>query len=210
LNKLKRYSFYFWLIAIVAIFLGANKIYKDYTTKQIIERSFGSVPEVVNTPSTGEDLNNNGEKPAKNSEGMPLVPDFTLKDENGIEYSLSDYSGKVVIINFWASWCPPCRREMPEFQKLNDEVKTSEDVVLLMINLTDGQRETKDRALKYLSDGNYDFNTVLLDPEYIASNIFGIQSIPTTAIIDRDGYLHDYIMGETTKNSVLRSVERVR
>ena len=198
--KLKKYSFIIWIIVAVLIFFGANKIYRNYAAKEIIEKSFGSKAEVKNSSSSNGD---------KNEKGMPLVPDFTLKNEKGDKVSLSDYRGKVVILNFWASWCPPCKAEMPEFKEMNDELKGSKNVVLLTINLTDGQRETKEKAVKFLKDNKYDF-TVLFDVEGIASGIFGIESIPTTAIIDKEGYLHDYVMGQTTKNTVLKSVDEVK
>jgi cytochrome c biogenesis protein CcmG, thiol:disulfide interchange protein DsbE len=200
LNKLKKYSFILWIAAAIIIFVGANKIYRDYAAKEIVEESFGGKP---------GDIKNNEGKPEENAKGNPLVPDFTLKNEKGEEVSLSDYSGKVVILNFWASWCPPCKAEMPEFKEMNNELKASKNVVLLTINLTDGQRETKEKAVKFLKDNKYDF-TVLFDEEGIAAGIFGIQSIPTTAIIDKEGYLHDYIMGATTKHTVLKSVEEVK
>src|SRR5690554_1686050 len=68
------------------------------------------------------------------------VPNFTLESTTGEEVSLSDYAGQVVVLNFWASWCPPCRSEMPEFQRLHNHLVESNDAVLLMLNQTDGQR----------------------------------------------------------------------
>jgi thiol-disulfide isomerase/thioredoxin len=224
LNKYKKYSFYIWLFVAVLIFAGANKIYRNYAAKQIIEKSFGSNAQGKDLSAGNENKNNtsgkdftsstekkksNEGKPEKNAKGMPLVPDFTLKNAKGESVSLSDYSGKVVILNFWASWCPPCKAEMPDFNEMNAELKDSKDMVLLTINLTDGQRETKDKALKFLKDNNYDLN-VLFDTDGIAAGIFGIESIPTTAVIDREGYLHDYIMGATSKSTVLKSAGEVK
>ncbi|MDF2615150.1 MAG: stoA [Clostridia bacterium] len=209
LNKYKQYSFFLWLIAAVLLFVGANKVYRNYAAKQIIEESFGSKATEKDFPAADQATSDKAEKPKQNAEGKPLVPNFTLENEKGEEVSLSDYSGKVVILNFWASWCPPCKGEMPEFQKINDELEASNDVVLLTINLTDGQRETKEKAMSFLQENKYDFTT-LFDTEGIASGIFGIQSIPTTIIIDKEGYLHDYIMGATTKSAVLSSVNEVK
>lgn len=223
-EKLKKYSFYIWLLVAVIIFVGASKIYRNYAAKQIIEKNFGSNSGRMESSAPNENKNSTDtedfsssdsgkkskkSKPQVNDKGMPLVPDFTLKNEKGESVSLSDYSGKVVILNFWASWCPPCKAEMPEFNKMNDELKESKDVILLTINLTDGQRETKEKALKFLKENNYYF-PVLFDEDGIAAGIFGIQSIPTTAIIDKEGYLNDYIMGATTKYTVLKSVEGVK
>jgi thiol-disulfide isomerase/thioredoxin len=209
LEKFKKYSFFIWLLAGVLIVVGANKLYRNYAARQIIKDSFGSKPELKDSTKNNADKKNSETKPTKNAKGMPLVPDFTLKDEQGKEISLSDYSGKVVILNFWASWCPPCKAEMPEFNKMNNELKDSKDIVLLTINLTDGQRETKEKAVKFLKDNKYSL-TALFDVQGTVADIFGIQSIPTTVVIDRDGYLHDYIMGATTKNTVLKSANEVK
>jgi peroxiredoxin len=224
LDKLKKYSFLLWVLAAVVIFAGASKIYRNYAAGPIIEKGFGNKTGGADTgtsdgnrgASGAEDSSSSDggqgageEKPQKNAKGMPLVPDFTLMNEKGEAISLYDYSGKVIILNFWASWCPPCKAEMPEFQEMNDELIASGEAVLLTINLTDGQRETKEKALRFLKDNKYDF-TVLFDEQGTVAGMFGIQSIPTTAIIDKEGYLHDYIMGATTKKAVLRSVEEVK
>lgn len=224
MNKIKKYSFYIWILVGVLIFVSANKIYRNYAAKQIIEKSFKTGTQGKNLAASNENKNNTGAKdssnsngnqksnegkPQQNAKGMPLVPNFTLTNEKGESVSLSDYSDKVVILNFWASWCPPCKAEMPEFNEMNAELKGSKDVVLLTINMTDGQRETKEKALKYLKDNNYNLN-VLFDVDGIAAGIFGIESIPTTAIIDKEGYLHAYTMGVTTKNAVLKSVNEVK
>ena len=224
MDNFKKYSFFIWIVIAVLVFYGANKIYSNYAAKEIVEKSVVSTTDKkdqananLNNNSTPKkdssvsdnSVKSNEVKPKQNAKGNPLVPDFTLENEKGEEVSLWDYSGKVVILNFWASWCPPCKAEMPEFDKINDELKSSKDVVLLTINLTDGQRETKLKALKFLNDNDYGFN-VLFDVDGIAAKIFGIQSIPTTAIIDKEGYLHDYIMGATTKSTVLKSVAEVK
>jgi thiol-disulfide isomerase/thioredoxin len=205
LNKLKKYSGVLWILAIVLLFFIANGVYRKYATQQIIDKSFGNNAEVKLPDTSG----NNDIKLEKNEKGMPLIPNFTLKNSKGDEVSLSDYSGKIVILNFWASWCPPCKAEMPEFKEMDEELKKSKEVVLLTINLTDGKRETKDTALKFLKDNNYNFN-VLFDDKSDIAELFGIQSIPTTIIIDKAGYLHDYIMGTTTKKAVLDSIKEVK
>lgn len=68
---------------------------------------------------------------------------FTLMDLEGNEVSLKQFEGKPVVLNFWATWCPPCRNEMPEFNELDKQFKETKEAVLLMVNMTDGRRETK-------------------------------------------------------------------
>ena len=138
-----------------------------------------------------------------------MVPDFTLEANNGEEVSLSDYAGKVVILNFWASWCPPCKEEMPEFQELNRQLEDSEEAVLLMLNQTDGQRETKEKAEKYLTDNEFDFLN-LYDQGEVGYEIFGVSRIPTTVVIDKEGRLSDYVLGMTDYDTVMEMIEEAK
>lgn len=155
----------------------------------------------------GEDTKTSEEKGTK--EEKPLVPDFTLKSSEGEEVTLSDYAGKVVVLNFWASWCPPCKEEMPEFQKLYDELSESEDAVLLMLNQTDGQRETEKKANNYIEEEGLTF-PILYDTGEVGGSIFGINSIPTTVVIDREGRLSDYVLGRTEYSKVAQMIEEAK
>lgn len=145
----------------------------------------------------------------KEEEENPLIPDFTLMSSEGEEVSLSDYAGKVVVLNFWASWCPPCKEEMPDFQKLHDELADSEETVLLMLNQTDGKRETKKKATDYLEKEGLTF-PILYDKGEVGVRIFGISSIPTTVVIDKDGRLSDYALGRTKYDVVAKMIEEAK
>lgn len=139
----------------------------------------------------------------------PIVPDFTLESNAGRLISLSDYAGKIVVLNFWASWCPPCRAEMKDFQKLATDLADSEDVILLMLNQTDGQRETKEKADKYLNDNGFEFLN-LYDHGLVGNGIFGLPGIPTTVVIDKEGRLSGYVVGQTTYQTVIQLIEGAR
>ena len=161
-----------------------------------------SAPDSVSTePISAE----NSDETTETSES-PMVPDFTLPANNGEDVSLSDYTGKVVVLNFWASWCAYCKDEMPDFKKLGDEIKDSEEVVLLMLNQTDGQRETKQKADDYLSENGYDFLS-LYDSGEVSYSIFGIVNYPTTVVIDGEGRLSDYVIGITDYDTVAEMIE---
>lgn len=107
--------------------------------------------------------------------------DFKLKDLNGKDVSLSNLKGKRVFLNFWASWCPPCRGEMPDIEKLYEETKDS-DLVIIAINLG----EDKDTARSFINKNNYKFN-VLLDSDEDVAQKYSITSIPTSFFIDKNG-----------------------
>lgn len=110
---------------------------------------------------------------------------FKLKDLNGKEVSLSDYKGKKVFLNFWATWCHPCKAEMPEMEKLYQETKDS-DLVILAVNLD----EEKNTVQKFINSNKYNF-PVLLDTGNIVADKYEIISIPTSFFIDKEGNI-DY------------------
>jgi thiol-disulfide isomerase/thioredoxin len=114
------------------------------------------------------------------------APDFTVYDADGDAVRLSDLLGRPVVLNFWASWCPPCMAEMPEFNAVYEALET--DVAFMMVDLTDGQRETKETGTRYIEDRGFSF-PVYFDTEQEAANAYGVMSIPTTVFIDRDGYI---------------------
>ena len=134
------------------------------------------------------------------------VKNFTLKDLSGKSVSLDQFKGKVVVLNFWATWCPPCRNEMPEFDEMDKELKKSGGAVLLAVNMTDGRRETKSKVEKFMKETGYTM-TVLLDREQELAGYFGIRYIPSTFIIDREGRLTGQIQGGTTKAAVMKLVD---
>lgn len=115
---------------------------------------------------------------------IPAAPDFTVYDIDGDAVSLSDFIGKPVIINFWASWCGPCKMEMPEFEEKFEEL--GGDIQFLMVNLTDGNRETRETAISYIEKSGYTF-PVYFDTDQDAAYTYGVYSIPSTYFIGADG-----------------------
>lgn len=136
-----------------------------------------------------------------------LARDIVLTDMSGKQVSLDSFKGKTVVLNFWATWCPPCRGEMPEFDELNKEFQKTGEAVLLAVNLTDGKRETPERVAEFLRETGYTM-TVLLDEKQEASSFFGVRYIPTTFILDKDGRLAGQIQGATTKDAVLELLRK--
>lgn len=134
-----------------------------------------------------------------------MARDIVLRDMAGGDVSLDSFKGKTVVLNFWATWCPPCRGEMPEFDELDKEFKKTGEAVLLAVNLTDGRRETKERVEKFMKETGYGM-TVLLDDKQEAAMFFGVRYIPTTFVLNENGELVGQIQGATTKDAVLKLV----
>ena len=137
------------------------------------------------------------------------VSDFELKDIEGKAVRLGDYKGKTVVINFWATWCPPCKKEMPDFDLLDKELKKSKQAVLLAVNMTDGKRDTKSKVEAFIKENNFGMK-VLLDTEGKAAKLFDIRWLPTTVVIDGKGILRWQVLGETTKEDVLKAVRDIK
>lgn len=185
----------FW-VALLAIVLYAAKSFYD-KNKTSTENAV-QIPQVSSRDAGAE----------KNSQKQ-AAPEISLKDLGTKFVKLSDYKGKVVFLNFWASWCPPCKAEMPELNEFSKELSKGNEAILLTINLTDGGRETVEKANRYIRDNGFSMN-VLLDTEGKAGNDYHIASIPSTFIIDKDGFIVDSIVGGTTKNALMNYLNQLK
>lgn len=110
-----------------------------------------------------------------------LAPDFTLVNLDGKEVSLSDYKGKTVLVNFWATWCGFCDMEMPDLNKLDKE---NDDLVVLAVNVM----EEKDIVQEYIDEGGYEFE-VVLDSDGAITRNYLVSGFPTSYFIDKEGVL---------------------
>ena len=117
-------------------------------------------------------------------EDRESAPDFTVTNLAGESVKLSDFRGKPAVVNFWASWCGPCKMEMPDFNEKYLEI--GDDVTFLMVNMTDGSRETVDIASAFIAEQGYSF-PVFYDTASSAAMTYGIYSLPTTFFIDAQG-----------------------
>jgi thiol-disulfide isomerase/thioredoxin len=117
--------------------------------------------------------------------GEATAPDFQLKSLAGSTVSLSALRGRPVLLNFWATWCGPCRFEMPFLQQLSDDARwQARGLVLLAVNLEESEADVR----KFMADNALSF-TVLLDTAGKAGRLYNISAIPTTYIIDKDGII---------------------
>lgn len=140
---------------------------------------------------------------AKKAEERPVIPapDFTLSDQYGREHTLSAYKGKTVFLNFWATWCPPCRAEMPEIEELYNEYgKNSRDVVILGIAAPGlGREGNREQIVDFLNENGYTY-PVVMDTTGEMFFKYSISAFPTTFMIDKAGNVFGYIPGQLSKD----------
>lgn len=158
-----------------------------------------------------KDSNNENNDEGSNDEDRIKSIDFTLTDQYGKTHKLSDYEGKVVFLNFWATWCPPCKEEMPHIEQLyKDYNKNNDDVVILGVaspNL--GREGSREHVINFLKDQGYTF-PVVLDEDGALAYQYGINAFPTTFIIDKEGYVTQYIPGAMDKATMASFIENQR
>ena len=132
------------------------------------------------------------------------APDFNLKDQYGVTHSLENYKGKVIFLNFWATWCPPCKKEMPDVESIYKEYgENKKDVVILGVN-----SEKENEVKKFLKDKGYTFPTVIDENSEVMRKYF-IQAFPTSFVIDKEGNVYGYVMGGLTKEQIKQVIEEV-
>jgi len=193
------------LITLVALFVIGGSIYTVYNYNKSNDNYPSSINTKENTSSNQNgDPSNSNSSSEQNSTNTDLnnsnatevikvkAMDFKLKDLNGKEVSLSDFKGKKIFLNFWASWCPPCKAEMPEMERLYEETKDS-DLVILAVNLGDD----KSTVQEFITNNKYNFK-VLLDTDTNVASKYGIVSIPTSYFIDKDGKIINKHIGSMT------------
>lgn len=133
-----------------------------------------------------------------------IAPDFELSTLDGETVKLSNFRGKRVMLNFWATWCPPCRVEMPDMQKFYE----NKDVVILAVNLTGSESSTKN-VQKFVDEFGLTF-PILLDKEMAVSGRYQIQPIPTTFMIDSNGRIQNKSFGAQNYELMVREFEKMQ
>lgn len=141
-------------------------------------------------------------------EERPEAVDFTMTDWQGSEISLSQYRGKIVFLNFFATWCPPCQAEMPEFQEAYEAYDG--DVVFLIVDDYKGERPgtSVDDVKQWYSDGGYTM-PMIIDEEGDLREFYGARAYPTTYVIDRDGGVVGYLEGAMNQDMIEQVLAQV-
>lgn len=168
----------FIIIGILALIIAALSLMK---------------PQAVTKKSGPEKAISQQEAVVKKS-GFKIAPEFALKDIFGAERKLSDFRNKVVIIDFWATWCPPCKAEIPHFIDLYSQYK-DQGLEIIGISLDFGGEKI---LPAFVSKNNINY-TILLGGEEVSDLYGGIAAIPTTFIVDKDGYIRKKYIGYNEK-----------
>lgn len=159
--------------------------------------------------SKSEDVQENDTSEAPVREEIPAV-DFTLTDQYGEEHTLEEYKGKTIFLNFWATWCPPCKAEMPDIQKIYESYDTEGEDALVVLGVAApsmGQEGTEEEIKAFLDENGYTY-PVLMDTEGELFEAYGIYSYPTTFMIDREGNIFGYVNGMLTKDMMENIIQQ--
>ena len=188
------------VLVFVLILGGAGILYKQLGQKL--------APNLLATQTPQETESTEASTPTtqENESEKILAPDFTVYDLDGNEVHLSDFIGKSVVLNFWASWCSPCKMEMPDFNEKYLEI--GEEVQFLIINMTDGSRETVETASAFIAEQGYSF-PVFYDTDQDAAATYGVYSLPTTYFIDEEGNAIAQATGAIDEETLQQGIDMI-
>lgn len=199
----------------VLMFTGKMNSVTGYLSKLtpsnvVEEKKEDSVPgEKTDTEEETGDSTKDSQKDSEAEKDSQIVPsiDFTLQDQYGQAHTLSDYKGKTVFLNFWATWCPPCKAEMPDIQKIYESYEQEGEEALVVLGVAapnTGGEGSEEEIQAFLEKNGYTY-PVLMDTTGEVFASYGISSYPTTFMIDREGNVFGYVSGMLSED-VMRSI----
>ena len=164
-------------------------------------------------PANSSNTDTSAKEQKEEKEPMPAI-NFTLNDQYGKKHSLSDYKGKVVFLNFWATWCPPCKMEMPDIEALYKEYGLNKEQVVFLgvanpksATFTNTRETDKKGVIKFLEDNKYTF-PVVFDEDGKIYEQYNISALPTTFLIDKNGNIYGYAPGMLSKDVMESAIEQ--
>ena len=176
-----------WVLLFAVLMVGAYVLYNNLSSQVNV----GGLATQPTSETEGESKAN-------------AAPDFTVYDLDGNAHTLSEFKGKPVILNFWASWCGPCVSEMPEFQEFYD--KYGQDIHFVLVNLTDGRQETVESASGFIAEAGYTF-PVYFDTDIDAAMKYGVSAVPVSYFIDAEGYFVAWAQGTLSADMLQQGVD---
>ena len=183
-----------WILAFAVVIAGASVLYNRFSGEV-------NLSGIATTPQATEYT---GEAVSETKSDSSLAPDFTVYDLEGNAHKLSDFLGKPVLLNFWASWCGPCQMEMPDFQKFYETY--GGQVHFVIVNLTDGQQETVESASAFIAEKGYTF-PVYYDTDVDAAMKYGVSAVPVSYFIDAEGYFVAWAQGALSSDMLQQGMD---
>jgi thiol-disulfide isomerase/thioredoxin len=189
------------ILVIIAVYTTTNYNAKSSIAKNPPQQAVQATPTPSPTPA---DSSQSGSQPTESKINLMDNYDFTLEDLNGNKVTLSQLKGKKVYLNFWATWCPPCKAEMPDIEKLYQETKDS-DLVILAVNVNEDKKTVQD----FIAKNKYNF-PILLDVKGEVSQLYQVSGIPTSYFIDTKGFLDNGATGGIPLESMKEFVNNLK
>ncbi len=194
-------------VVLVALLVGALLLYNrlEGTTGSTTPATGASSDTTATTSAEATPAAGTGDTgiPGVNTTATEAVPDFTMTNANGVPVTLSSLKGKPTIMNFWATWCPPCREELDSFQKMYDKYGTQ--VNFVMLNIV-SQGDTMTSVQKFCADKGYTF-PLYFDVSGEGTTLFGVTGIPETVFLDAKGLSYGKVVGGMPESMVVAGMK---